>query len=63
LLEILEDCFEGYAIFPGSQGRRDLLNWWLLDVVPAIWSFKSPESLYTIHGKIPVTESDLKCLK
>ncbi|HBW89323.1 MAG TPA: hypothetical protein DEG17_10730, partial [Cyanobacteria bacterium UBA11149] len=33
LLEMLDDCFEGYAIFPGSQGRRDLFNWWLLEVV------------------------------
>ena len=35
LLEILDDCLEGYAIFPGSQERRDLFNWWLLEAVPA----------------------------
>lgn len=34
LMEILEDCLEGYAIFPGSKGRRELFDWWLLDVLP-----------------------------
>lgn len=50
VLEILEDCFEGYAIFPGSQHRRDLFNWWLLDVVPATWCLKLPKKIYTIKG-------------
>ena len=50
LLEILDDCFEGYAIFPGSENRRDLFNWWLLDVVPAVWKLETPQMLYTIHG-------------
>ena len=53
LLEILDDCLEGYAIFPGSQGRRDLFNWWLLEVVPAAWCLKYPESIYTIKGIVP----------
>jgi len=30
-LEILESCLEGYAIFPGAQGRRELFEWCLLD--------------------------------
>ncbi|MEM7556984.1 MAG: tetratricopeptide repeat protein, partial [Cyanobacteria bacterium P01_A01_bin.84] len=50
LLEILDDCLEGYAIFPGSQGRRDLFNWWLLEVVPAAWCLQFPENVYTIKG-------------
>ncbi|MGL5034932.1 MAG: hypothetical protein ACRC6M_14145, partial [Microcystaceae cyanobacterium] len=50
LLEILSDCFEGYAIFPGSENRRDLFNWWLLDVVPAVWKLETPQMLYTING-------------
>jgi hypothetical protein len=50
VLEILDDCFEGYAIFPGSQHRRDLFNWWLLDVVPATWCLKFPKKIYTIKG-------------
>ena len=52
VLEILDDCLEGYAIFPGSEGRRDLFNWWLLEVVPAAWCLKFPESIYTIKGII-----------
>jgi hypothetical protein len=50
LLEILDDCFQGYAIFPGSENCRDLFNWWLLDVVPAVWNLVPPQQLYTIHG-------------
>jgi hypothetical protein len=50
LLEILDDCLEGYAIFPGSQGRRDLFNWWLLEVIPAAWCLQLPENFYTIEG-------------
>jgi hypothetical protein len=53
LLEILDDCLEGYAIFPGSQGRRDLFNWWLLEVVPATWCLQFPESIYRINSIIP----------
>jgi hypothetical protein len=50
LLEILDDCFEGYAVFPGSQGRRDLFNWWLIEVVPATWCLRVPRFIYTIRG-------------
>ena len=50
LLNILDDCLEGYAIFPGSQGRRDLFNWWLLEVVPASWCLQFPNKIYTIKG-------------
>jgi hypothetical protein len=53
LLEILDDCFQGYAVFPGSENRRDLFNWWLLDVVPAVWKLETPQMLYTIHGLQP----------
>ncbi|MBO0348089.1 hypothetical protein J0895_03020 [Phormidium pseudopriestleyi FRX01] len=49
-LEILKDCLEGYAIFPGSSGRRDLFDWWLLEVVPASWYLLSPRSLYVGEG-------------
>lgn len=53
LLESLDDCFDGYAIFPGSQHRRDLFDWWLLDVVPATWCLKFPKTIYTIKGLEP----------
>ena len=49
-LEILQDCLAGYAIFPGSAGRRDLFDWWLLEVVPASWYLLSPRALYVGEG-------------
>jgi hypothetical protein len=49
LLDILDDCLEGYAIFPGSYGRRELFDWWLLDVVPASWYLVPPSSIYSIN--------------
>lgn len=48
LLDILENCLEGYAIFPGSQGRRELFDWWLLEVVPASWYLMPPSSIYSL---------------
>ncbi|GEM_PF-873735 len=49
LLDILDDCLEGYAIFPGSYGRRELFNWWLLDVVPSCWYLLPPTSVYSLN--------------
>lgn len=48
LLNILDDCLEGYAIFPGSYGRRELFNWWLLDVVPSCWYLLAPTFAYSL---------------
>lgn len=48
LMDILDDCLEGYAIFPGSYGRRELFDWWLLDVVSASWYLLPPSSIYSI---------------
>ncbi len=48
LLEILDDCLEGYAIFPGSEGRRELFDWWLSDVVPFCWYLLPPASIYRV---------------
>ncbi|MDY6784325.1 MAG: hypothetical protein SW833_17550 [Cyanobacteriota bacterium] len=50
LLEILEDCLEGYAIFPGASGRRELFNWWLRDVVPASLQLRPPASIYQVEN-------------
>lgn len=49
LLDILDDCLEGYAIFPGSYGRRELFNWWLLDVIPSCWYLLPPTSVYSLN--------------
>ena len=53
LLEILDDCFEGHAIFPGSAGKRDLFNWWLVEVVPAAWCLRLPNLIYTVNNPHP----------
>jgi hypothetical protein len=53
LLEILDDCIEGYAIFPGSEGRRDLFNWFLLEVIPASWEFQTPTFIYDMQQPWP----------
>ena len=50
LLEILDDCLEGYAVFPGSKGRRELFDWWVLEVVPASWYLLPPKSFYVVEG-------------
>ncbi len=55
LQEILDDCLEGYAIFPGSDGRRDLFNWWLIEVVPAAWDLRQPDFIYTMRTPWPPT--------
>jgi len=49
LINILDDCLEGYAIFPGADGRRELFDWWLLDVLPASWCLLAPTSMYLIN--------------
>ncbi|MBW4598883.1 MAG: hypothetical protein KME29_04535 [Calothrix sp. FI2-JRJ7] len=48
LIEIVDDCLEGYAMFPGSQGRRKLFDWWLLEAIPAAWYLLPPNSIYAI---------------
>ncbi|MBD2694265.1 hypothetical protein [Anabaena catenula] len=50
ILEILEDCLEGDAIFPGSYGRRELFDWWLFHVVPASYKLSPPEIFYVVEG-------------
>ncbi|MBC5795570.1 hypothetical protein H5968_10520 [Sphaerospermopsis sp. LEGE 00249] len=50
IVEILEDCLEGYAIFPGSYGRRELFDWWLLDVVPTSYKLLPPTMFYVVEG-------------
>lgn len=49
LLDILENCLEGYAIFPGSEGRRKLFNWWLTDVILASWYLQTPSCFYFLQ--------------
>lgn len=52
LIDILDDCLEGYAIFPGSDGRRKLFDWWLLDIVPSSWYLLPPMSVWGIDDLV-----------
>jgi len=56
ILNILDDCFQGYAIFPGSQGRRELFDWWLLDVVPSVFYGRLPKNIHTLKGIDKMTQ-------
>jgi hypothetical protein len=51
LLDILEECLEGYAILPGSSGKRDLFEWVMLEVVPSVYCCLAPSYLYCLVGK------------
>jgi hypothetical protein len=53
LLSVLDACLEGYAIFPGADGRRDLFNWWLVEVVPAAWMERLADKIYTFEWPWP----------
>jgi hypothetical protein len=53
LEEMSDDCLQGYAIVPGSSGRRDLFNWWLIAALPAAWSERLPDKIYSIRWKWP----------
>lgn len=52
LMDVLDDCLEGYAIFPGSDGRRKLFDWWLLDIVPSSWYLLPPMSVWGIDDLV-----------
>ena len=47
LLDILDVTLDGYAVFPGMQGRRDLFNWWLSEAVPAAFMERVPDHIYS----------------
>ncbi|MCB9762025.1 MAG: hypothetical protein H6739_19535 [Alphaproteobacteria bacterium] len=44
--ELLDDCFEGYAVRVGRDPQRGLFDWWLREVVPAAWRGEEPTRWY-----------------
>jgi hypothetical protein len=46
LLQILDDCLEGYALLRDVSRKRTLFNWWLVEVVPAAWCMRLPKVIY-----------------
>lgn len=46
LVQILDNCFEGYAVLRDDYKRRDFFQWWLVEVVPAAWCMRLPKVIY-----------------
>ncbi len=58
LATILDTVLQGYAIIPGGAGRRDILNWVLLEVIPAAFVYTLPERIYTQDWPWPPQQHD-----
>jgi hypothetical protein len=54
LINILYDAITGDAISPFAAAKRDLFNWWIIDVVPRAYSQKLPSSLYRQMSVFPI---------
>ncbi|MEM8641902.1 MAG: hypothetical protein AAGG51_24260 [Cyanobacteria bacterium P01_G01_bin.54] len=46
VLEISESCLEGYAIFTDSQKRRELFEWYLIDICPSSCNLLSMKKIF-----------------
>ena len=46
VIDILYDAIAGDAISPFTAAKRDLFNWWIIDVVPRAYCLKLPSNLY-----------------
>jgi hypothetical protein len=44
---MLRLCLLGMAINEGGDGRRDMWNWVLVEVVPAAWMLRLPDFIWT----------------
>ncbi len=53
LINILYDAITGDAISPFAAAKRDLFNWWIIDVVPRAYCQKLPSSLYRRMSVFP----------
>lgn len=47
LWDILDLTLDGFAVFSGSQGKRDLFHWWLSQAVPAAYMERLPDHIYS----------------
>lgn len=58
ILDILDTCLTGYAIFPPPpDGTRDLFNWLLVEVIPAAYCCMLPQKIYTKEWPWPPQEN------
>lgn len=51
---MIDDCLQGYAVFPGSEGRRTLFDWWLHVVVPEAWALRHPARFIRTSPHAPI---------
>lgn len=53
IIDILYDALTGDAISPFAAAKRDLFNWWIIDVVPSAYCLKLPSNLYRRTSVFP----------
>jgi len=53
---ILDEAITGDALSPYWQAKREIFNWWLIDVVPSAYHLHLSSSLYTSKGILPTSE-------
>ena len=53
ILDILYDAITGDAISGFTEARRDMFNWWLIEVIPAAYCLKLPSTLYSGKWEFP----------
>ncbi|WP_373533712.1 hypothetical protein [Microcoleus sp.] len=50
ILDIMYDAITGDAISGFTEARRDMFNWWLIEVIPAAYCLKLPSTLYSVKS-------------
>lgn len=53
LIDILYEAITGDAISHEAAAKRDLFNWWIIDVVPSSYCMMLPSSLYQRTSVFP----------
>jgi hypothetical protein len=53
ILDILYNAITGDAISGCTEARRDMFNWWLIEVIPAAYCLKLPSTLYSGKWDFP----------
>jgi hypothetical protein len=53
ILNILYDAITGDPISGFTEARRDMFNWWLIEVIPAAYCLQLPSTLYSRKWEFP----------
>lgn len=53
ILDIMYDAITGDAIYGCTEARRDMFNWWLIEVIPAAYGLQLPSTLYSGKWDFP----------